>query len=112
MRVALVSRVRPCSFCYVQNQAAADAHTLSLHDALPILAAMEDDVEPGDRATRSLQTPRDEPGHSEQGGIGPDRIEQDRKSTRLNSSHVANSYAVTRLKKNRNKRSIGNSVLN
>src|SRR5439155_24307383 len=31
--------------------------------------------------------------------IGPDRAGADRKSTRLNSSHVANSYAVFCLKK-------------
>src|SRR5437868_13309753 len=33
----------------------------------------------------------------------PTRIDQDRKSTRLNSSHVSNSYAVFCLKKKNNK---------
>src|SRR5437870_8654272 len=60
--------------------------TLSLHDALPILRDVE--------AVRRPE-PRDS------GRAAPPRVEQhlDRKSTRLNSSHVAISYAVFCLKK-------------
>src|SRR5690554_7277444 len=38
-------------------------------------------------------------------------IEQDRKSTRLNSSHVRISYAVFCLKKKKNKNIISNSII-
>src|SRR5690625_7883262 len=64
--------------------------TLSLHDALPICVAV-----PG-------------AGHHHQGRPLPRcryRPELgDRKSTRLNSSHVATSYAVFCLKKKKNKK--------
>src|SRR5690606_40988900 len=81
-------------------------YTLSLHDALPILAecrapeilrlqaglaevALAADVDAPDRAGRPLQARH----HAERS----QRI--DRKSTRLNSSHVKISYAVFCLKK-------------
>src|SRR5690625_6153151 len=70
--------------------------TLSLHDALPILLDLGDVLELGGQ-----------PGHAPQGlavgqvqllavGLGGegDGVHGDRKSTRLNSSHVAISYAV------------------
>src|SRR5437870_7668278 len=63
-------------------------YTLSLHDALPIYYLLE-----------SLQNPR-HPQHEELLGW-LDR--EDRKSTRLNSSHVAISYAVFCLKKKKKK---------
>src|SRR5690625_6401758 len=67
--------------------------TLSLHDALPIfvhhrlqLLGILGEVSPG-------------PGlHHREAGLGHLR-QRDRKSTRLNSSHVATSYAVFCLKK-------------
>src|SRR5262245_65033078 len=72
-----------------------EIYTLSLHDALPIsrrphapraLDACE--AAPGSRLlTRAV-------GHR-----GEDRAEGDRKSTRLNSSHLGISYAVFCLKK-------------
>src|SRR5690606_39915736 len=94
-------------------------HTLSLHDALPISSDFA--PRPGDellipatrRGTHGLvgdgdQDERRHPDHQqedadveEQGGgqgHGPD-YRQDRKSTRLNSSHVKISYAVFCLKK-------------
>src|SRR5690625_6570347 len=82
-------------------------HTLSLHDALPIYqghahegvddeSLVEDDLhDVGERAgggTIDVSAPRALLGRS---GAG------DRKSTRLNSSHVAISYAVFCLKKKR-----------
>src|SRR5690606_42002047 len=69
---------------FFNNTAATEIYTLSLHDALPILAGF-----------------RCEPGGSPPGS-GCCRIQQapeDRKSTRLNSSHVKISYAVFCLKK-------------
>src|SRR5439155_26523401 len=100
--------------CFVCNHTATpDIYTLSLHDALPIFEASQP-VPPAE------MNEMDEPGHFTQfyeedaflldtvakfiggsleangGGEGTDR-----KSTRLNSSHVAISYAVFCLKKKR-----------
>src|SRR6266511_5309804 len=58
-----------------------EIYTLSLHDALPISRRL------------SAQGPR----HEHEGRRHPHA--QDRKSTRLNSSHVKSSYAVCCLKK-------------
>src|SRR6266487_870381 len=66
--------------------ATAEIYTLSLHDALPILLARRGivlDVCP----TSNVRT-----------GVVPSLAEQDRKSTRLNSSHPSISYAVFCLK--------------
>src|SRR5271167_5193537 len=67
---------------FFNDTATTEIYTLSLHDALPISGAIRVD------------------GPQHQGPI-PERREQlaDRKSTRLNSSHVSNSYAVFCLKK-------------
>src|SRR5690625_6558234 len=82
-----------------------ESYTLSLHDALPILEEAEHGITanmicPGDitgdmkesniqmaKSIRDQKTPVGRPGSG------------DRKSTRLNSSHVAISYAVFCLKK-------------
>src|SRR5437868_10489844 len=63
--------------------ATTEIYTLSLHDALPISAA---------RLCVSCRP-------SFRSGAGPPRPSRDRKSTRLNSSHVSISYAVFCLKK-------------
>src|SRR5207253_10404630 len=76
-----------------------EIYTLSLHDALPISAALAskcgcDTDQPGaGRANRVASQSRDSRRRAK-GGDG-----RDRKSTRLNSSHVAISYAVFCLKK-------------
>src|SRR5437660_8574149 len=73
---------------FFNKPAATEIYTLSLHDALPICtgshARQSAEAVPVDE---SLGTPR------------PDPSRGDRKSTRLNSSHVAISYAVFCLKK-------------
>src|SRR3989442_15403142 len=75
-------------FFFFNDTATTEIYTLSLHDALPICAA-------GIHQTRPKAT-RCDPGVFEQGdGAEP----ADRKSTRLNSSHVRISYAVFCLKK-------------
>src|SRR6266446_3666904 len=61
-----------------------EIYTLSLHDALPIL--------------RRLQRGVQRPAVRDQGDVGT-RPAEDRKSTRLNSSHLVISYAVFCLKK-------------
>src|SRR5690349_25148418 len=74
---ALRSLASPSFF--FNDTAPTEIYTLSLHDALPI------------RGGRSKGSPC-EP-------FGPSCWPQDRKSTRLNSSHVEISYAVFCLKK-------------
>src|SRR3712207_9117966 len=85
-------------FFFFNDTATTEIYTLSLHDALPISERHHDPNE-GDRGRR--------PAHPEelaQVGLQPDREQQeDRKSTRLNSSHANISYAVFCLKKKKNK---------
>src|SRR5688500_19307547 len=80
-------------------------YTLSLHDALPICrlrragAPRRQDTgggaEPGGAAAPNGGGPR----RSDRAGPGGRAREGDRKSTRLNSSHLVISYAVFCLKK-------------
>src|SRR6266702_7645061 len=72
-------------FFFFNDTATTEIYTLSLHDALPISACPR-----GWR--RCMPRPPSRPGR-------PGRRPRDRKSTRLNSSHVAISYAVFCLKK-------------
>src|SRR5690625_5357458 len=80
-------------------------YTLSLHDALPISIAA--DFQPsrpapdGNRLNDHLSVGIDD---RESAGIFIGDIQtRDRKSTRLNSSHVATSYAVFCLRQNRHR---------
>src|SRR2546430_10708554 len=75
-------------FFFFNDTATTEIYTLSLHDALPISAAT------ASRTIPSLPTRRRGSARRVQ---GPHR--QDRKSTRLNSSHSQISYAVFCLKK-------------
>src|SRR5947199_3522124 len=72
------------------DPAPTEIYTLSLHDALPILTARVHD--PNQVASVSLKY-RLDPNTA---------ITSDRKSTRLNSSHLGISYAVFCLKKKNN----------
>src|SRR5215475_15790086 len=67
---------------FFNDTATTEIYTLSLHDALPIC------LDFGERCHMDYRKPVD--------------FEADRKSTRLNSSHVKISYAVFCLKKNNN----------
>src|SRR5215204_7037839 len=69
----------PLFFFFFNDTATTEIYTLSLHDALPILPRRPQDAGPG------------------HGRFCGGR--QDRKSTRLNSSHTVISYAVFCLKK-------------
>src|SRR3712207_8182217 len=91
---------------FINDTATTEIYTLSLHDALPI----SDRHLPGEgRVIRVSQRIRDDDppcGKSKMShldGLEPDRsarfCRQDRKSTRLNSSHANISYAVFCLKK-------------
>src|SRR5439155_27023852 len=94
----------------------SDTYTLSLHDALPILSMKDclDSIEKvllgPERKSHILSaeekrvTAYHEGGHALVGHSIPEadpihKVSIDRKSTRLNSSHVAISYAVFCLKK-------------
>src|SRR5436309_13979415 len=81
-------------FLFCAGPAPTEFSTLSLHDALPILvnvlAARQSADVPNAKAGRSLNA-------VSPFTTGP--LSRDRKSTRLNSSHVKISYAVFCLKK-------------
>src|SRR5437660_11741767 len=72
-------------FFFFNSAATTEIYTLSLHDALPISSYPRD-------LHHLAYT-------SVFGGYSFERFGRDRKSTRLNSSHVAISYAVFCLKK-------------
>src|SRR5437899_4037942 len=76
---------------FFNDTATTEIYTLSLHDALPISAAS---LRAGAPALgRGLRTR----------ALRPPRRRRDRKSTRLNSSHLGISYAVFCLKKKKKK---------
>src|SRR3989442_8911162 len=81
-------------FFFFNDTATTEIYTLSLHDALPIYGA------------GLLRTGKGDSDGLRRGGRrrsrGP-RDSRDRKSTRLNSSHVRISYAVFCLKKKKKK---------
>src|SRR6266508_4926410 len=77
-RRCISSPASPSFFFFFNDTATTEIYTLSLHDALPIPVFV--------RTGRTVWHP-----------WGP--TGRDRKSTRLNSSHVAISYAVFCLKK-------------
>src|SRR5256885_10382688 len=88
---------------FFNDTATTEIYTLSLHDALPIYEAPEELREQA-RAPAGLHRSEDQ-GHqarlnedtmAHKKGVGSS---QDRKSTRLNSSHLVISYAVFCLKK-------------
>src|SRR5690349_22366708 len=96
------ARRRSIIFFFFNDTATTEIYTLSLHDALPIYALEKEadlaqDLAPGQVAVavvddlEAVEVEEDE-----------DRF-LDRKSTRLNSSHVEISYAVFCLKKKKKK---------
>src|SRR2546422_3199979 len=90
-------------FFFFNDTATTEIYTLSLHDALPILLRDGHDVhlalithvreDVGEGDLREVDLPGDR----------RDRLVEDRKSTRLNSSHGYISYAVFFLKKKKKK---------
>src|SRR5947208_14514062 len=78
---------------FFNDTATTEIYTLSLHDALPISPCVS--VFPDDDPLDSTGTDR----HGSQGVGSNGGGRQDRKSTRLNSSHQIISYAVFCLKK-------------
>src|SRR5256885_3774431 len=91
-------------FFFFNDTATTEIYTLSLHDALPIWAdlaaagvALQHPLERDLVPLRGLVPPLG--GAERHRGRTPDA---DRKSTRLNSSHLVISYAVFCLKKKKN----------
>src|SRR5437764_10976815 len=80
-------------FFFFNDTATTEIYTLSLHDALPI-CVMRDEPVVG-------QLPDYTPNRKRFGA--PSGLREDRKSTRLNSSHRCISYAVFCLKKKKKK---------
>src|SRR2546427_12016186 len=72
------------SFFFFNDTATTEIYTLSLHDALPIYARQD--------LARGEHEPEDDESLRQ-------HVREDRKSTRLNSSHSQISYAVFCLKK-------------
>src|SRR5262245_64101159 len=81
-------RLTRVSFFFFNDPATTEIYTLSLHDALPIYASASPPLF-FDGAAAGVRM----------GGAGRPTSFTDRKSTRLNSSHLGISYAVFCLKK-------------
>src|SRR3712207_8831252 len=87
MMSTMLALVR-CIFFFFNDTATTEIYTLSLHDALPI------------SSSRSVSYGKSCPSSTKR--VQPSSLafgRQDRKSTRLNSSHANISYAVFCLKK-------------
>src|SRR5204863_9228168 len=92
-------------FFFFNDTATTEIYTLSLHDALPILTCRRSAVVSrcGIRPRWCSRLPRSRSCCTWRAG-GPRTARSDRKSTRLNSSHVEISYAVFCLKKKKKKK--------
>src|SRR2546426_12708072 len=90
-----------CLFFFFNDTATTEIYTLSLHDALPI----SDPTPPPASSPRAPRAGSPPPRIRRTGRLrlpssrGSPRHAADRKSTRLNSSHLVISYAVFCLKK-------------
>src|SRR3712207_9442221 len=101
------------SFFFFNDTATTEIYTLSLHDALPIYGGARQaragrPVGSGQQADLLQHRPDPLPLGRAEGGEGLGHgtaadAQQDRKSTRLNSSHANISYAVFCLKKKKKK---------
>src|SRR3712207_7167493 len=80
---------------FFNDTATTEIYTLSLHDALPIFRAIQPGIHSGPRAVMPSVTFGGRPALK----VGGREQAEDRKSTRLNSSHANISYAVFCLKK-------------
>src|SRR2546426_12641789 len=88
-------------FFFFNDTATTEIYTLSLHDALPICGA--------DTGVLS-QAAASDANFRERGPLSDLAWQRDRKSTRLNSSHLVISYAVFCLKKKKKNRSMAHST--
>src|SRR2546427_2091431 len=88
------------SFFFFNDTATTEIYTLSLHDALPIYQRRQQLLHLARILRREVARERR---RDQQSGVH-DEDRQDRKSTRLNSSHSQISYAVFCLKKKKKNR--------
>src|SRR5437773_9030084 len=93
MRPGCVPLVSSLLSIFYSHPAPPEIHTLSLHDALPILLPCASWAV---TCTAGVMT---EPGVASHLVFSAEPTTTDRKSTRLNSSHITISYAVFCLKK-------------
>src|SRR2546426_4914119 len=84
-------------FFFFNDTATTEIYTLSLHDALPI--CHQDRRTPCRPRLRPVRPGREVRGRQQRSARADPRDWRDRKSTRLNSSHLVISYAVFCLKK-------------
>src|SRR5258705_1438434 len=82
------------NFFFFNDTATTEIYTLSLHDALPICSRTARPCTPS--TSRDSVNPRS---HARTTASEVDGVHGDRKSTRLNSSHLGISYAVFCLKR-------------
>src|SRR5258708_39792092 len=94
-RVLLRRHLRSLSFFFFNDTATTEIYTLSLHDALPICT-------PNTLFRRGLTKNSLLPGTEVV--VDGYQAKEDRKSTRLNSSHQIISYAVFCLKKKKKRK--------
>src|SRR5256885_12120388 len=85
-----------CLFFFFNDTATTEIYTLSLHDALPISAEMGMKANQLPSMKLSQVAPTETAANT---GADSSTTAKDRKSTRLNSSHLVISYAVFCLKK-------------
>src|SRR5690348_18246531 len=81
-------------FFFFNDTATTEIYTLSLHDALPISNFVSGELE---KVSRELDASNTKLKNLK--ALRRDSLPEDRKSTRLNSSHPSISYAVFCLKK-------------
>src|SRR3712207_8247794 len=88
-------------FFFFNDTATTEIYTLSLHDALPISPEREIPLEPQENKQLALQKAisAHEQAEAALADLMSGPSDEDRKSTRLNSSHANISYAVFCLKK-------------
>src|SRR5438874_10749585 len=97
MHIIFIFNVIFFYFFFFNDTATTEIYTLSLHDALPISGVVTTARDPQGR--RTVVDLVDHPARV----VPVGRLDaEDRKSTRLNSSHVEISYAVFCLKKKKN----------
>src|SRR5690242_21387274 len=103
-------------FFFFNDTATTEIYTLSLHDALPILGRLDQPTPVRGIGIESPDARHD--GHARRSALDGRRHRAvsdalgDRKSTRLNSSHMSISYAVFCLKKKKNNTSTGSTTHN
>src|SRR5690606_41630009 len=101
-RLLLVYTLHSLFLFFFNDTAPTEIYTLSLHDALPI-CPLGRQLERPRRPLQERHRPGEPAAHRR--SRGPRRLRaRDRKSTRLNSSHVKISYAVFCLKKKKKKK--------